>query len=294
MNRPRSFRSVARILAILCSASITHGAHAELADSLAAISAEHYPDAKNNGETESVQLSLVRANVGVPIKLSERTLMFAGAGYELIDVRPSGAASFQLHAPKLSVGAVHDFSERWGAIGLVGVGLASDFSESIGSRDLTLSLSGMVTYAFNKTTKVGAGVVFDARTGTLSPLPALLVDLRPLPRLRIHGFAPVWLHAEYKTMDWLDVGLRATFDGNRYHLGEKAAGLRDVELAYSNFSVGPKLTFHISDWVHLDVYAPIAAYRRYELFQNDDSIGRYRLSPVVGYGMRVWVAPSGW
>lgn len=132
------------------------------------------------------------------------------------------------------------------------------------------------------------------RTGKLAPLPALLLNLRPHERFRIRGFAPLWLNAEYRAFDWLDVGVRSTFEGNRFHLASDTFGVSDVELAYLNLTLGPKLTFNFTDWLHLDAYAAYAVYRRYELFRDDESWARYGLSPVVGYGARFWVAPSGW
>ena len=54
------------------------------------------------------------------------------------------------------------------------------------------------------------------------------------------------------------------------------------------------MTFNVNDWTHLDVYAAGAVYRRYELFDDDDRFARAGLSPVIGYGARLWIAPSGW
>jgi hypothetical protein len=189
---------------------------------------------------------------------------------------------------------MHDFSKHWSVIAVGDVGLASDFTDPIGSDDLLLSVTGIATYAFNDSVKLGAGAVYDRRSGTLRPLPAVLLGWRISERLRVRGFAPVWLNAEFRSARWLDLGLRSTFEGNRFHLGQDKLQIQDLELAYSNLTVGPKLTFNFTDWTHLDFYAAGAVYRRYELFQDDDSLARYRLSPVVGYGARFWVAPSGW
>jgi hypothetical protein len=104
----------------------------------------------------------------------------------------------------------------------------------------------------------------------------------------------VWLRAEYRAASWLDAGLRSSFESNRFHFARGAPRDRSAELAYSNLTVGPQLTFHFTDWVHLDVYAAGAVYRRYELFDDDQRIAREGLSPVMGYGVRLWVAPSGW
>ena len=274
--------------------SFTSTTRAQLVDSVAASSFEYYPSADNGDRSGKTQLNVARVSAGLPVPLSDSTTLVMGAAYELIDVHPSSANSFQLQAPKVSFGVIQDFTKRWSAIVVGNVGLASDFAGAVGSDDLLLSLTGIGTYAFSDSIKLGAGVVYDRRSGTLAPLPALLVKWRISERLRVRGFAPVWLNAEYRAARWVDIGVRSTFEGNRFHLGQDWMGVRDVELAYSNLTVGPKVTFNFSEWTHLDVYAVGAVYRRYELFQDDDSFARHRLSPVVAYGARFWVAPSGW
>jgi hypothetical protein len=283
-----------RLWAALCLLSAPSIAHAQLADSLAATSIEHYPSAENGERAGQTRLEVFRASVGAPVKVTDRTTLLLGGAYEGISVHPSDSGAFQLHAPKLGLGIVQGFTERWGMIAMADVGFASDFSGSLGSADLLLALTAVGTFKVSESVKLGAGAVYDRRTGRLAPLPALLLDVRPVPRLRVRGFAPVWLNAEYHALDWLDVGVRSTFEGNRFHLVADTFGVPDIELAYSNLTVGPKVTFNFTDWLHLDTYAAYAVYRRYELFQNDESYARYDLSPVVGYGARFWIAPSGW
>lgn len=282
------------LAASFCLLLTPSAARAELADALAATSVEYYPSAKNGDRPGETQINVLRTSAGVPIPLSDDTKLIAGASYELIDVRPSASDAFQLHAPKVTLGVSQAFSKHWGLIALGDAGFASDFSEAMSSEDVLLSLTGIATYSFSDALQLGAGAVYDRRTGKLLPLPAVLLDLRLSGRVRIHGFAPVWLNADFRATDWLDVGIRSTFEGNRFHVGERVFGMKDIELAYSNLTVGPKVTFNFGAWLHLDVYAAGAVYRRYELFQNDDSVARYELSPVIGYGARFWVAPSAW
>ena len=120
----------------------------------------------------------------------------------------------------------------------------------------------------------------------------MLLDWRVSERIWIRGFAPTYVKADYHTLDWLDLGLRATFEGNRFHLGNDA--MPNLELAYSNLTIGPKATLHFGQWTHLDLYAAGALYRRYELFQDDESFAKYPLSRTVAAGARFWVAPVEW
>jgi hypothetical protein len=83
-------------------------------------------------------------------------------------------------------------------------------------------------------------------------------------------------------------------ESNRFHVIDETSPARDTELAYTNLTVGPQVTFNITDWTHLDLYAAGAVYRRYELFERDESFAREGLSPAIGYGARLWIAPSDW
>jgi hypothetical protein len=286
------------ILAACClgaASSAAGPAEAQVNDSLVSTSFEYYPSASNGEQPGETQLNVFRAAAGVPISVAERTKLVLATGYELLDVHPSAAAGFQLHAPKLTLGVIQELPKGWGVMGFVDAGLASDFGDDLGSSDVLFSVTAIGTYAIGDALTLGAGAVYDRRTGSLSPLPAALLKWRISERLRVRGFAPAFVNAEYHATPWLDLGLRSTFEGNRFHLGDERWGASsDLELAYSSLTLGPKATMSWGDWLHLDVYAAAALYRRYELFQDDVSVDRYRLSRTVGYGARFWVAPSGW
>lgn len=282
------------LLLTVCLLPPSSVAYAQVNDSLAATSFEYYPSVENGEQPGETQLNVFRASAGIPIPVAKRTTLIAAAAYELIDVNPSLGHGFQLHAPKATFGLIQGFSESWGMMAFADVGLASDLSDDVGSDDALFSLTGIATYEFNDSFTLGAGAAYDRRTGRLAPLPAVLLNLRLGERARIRGFVPAYVNAEYRATDWLDVGLRGTFEGNRFHLGEEKFGVADLELAYSTLNLGPKLTFSLNDWVHLDVYAAGAVYRRYEIFRDDDSFAKYSLSPVLAYGARFWIGPSQW
>jgi hypothetical protein len=280
---------------VALSLAVALPARAQVNDSLASTSFEHYPGAKDDGNP-GVELSLevYRASVGVPIQVGEQTTLVTGLSYELLNVHHTLRDSFQLHAPSASLGVIQGIDDHWAVWAIGELGFASDFSESISSEDVLASVTGIVSYRLGESLTLGAGATYDRRTGELAPLPALMLNLRVAERARIRGFVPAFLTAEYRTADWLDTGIRATFEGNRFHLGEEEFGAENLELAYSTLTVGPKLTFSASDWLHLDLYAAAAVYRRYEVFQDDDSVNRAELSPVVAYGARFWIGPSQW
>lgn len=279
---------------IATTTTIASVARAQADDSLASTSFEYYPRSNYGDGGDTLQLNVFRASVGVPIPVAEKTTLVAGASYEMLDIHPSDTEAFQLHAPVLNFGVIQGIGERWGVMAFADVGFASDFSEKVGSDDVLASLTGVVTYKLGEAVTIGAGAVYDRRTGELAPLPAVLLNARISENMRVRGFVPSYLAAEYRATKWLDVGVRGTLEGNRYHLGEKKFGAPDLELAYSTLTVGPKVTLSPTDWIHFDLYAAAAPYRRYEVFQNDESVGRTKIDSTIAYGARFWIGPSGW
>jgi len=282
---------LAAVLGVLASTSV---AQAQLADSVAAMSVEQYPGAESEGTAGETELRVFRTSVGAPLPLSDSTTLVVGAAYERLDIHTGEGEELELHAPKAMVGAVHQLSERWGLMAFGEIGLASSLDGSLGGDDLLMSLTGIATYSITDSVQLGAGILYDRRSGELAPMPAVTLQVRISERLRVRGFVPVWMRAEYRATPWLDVGLRSSFESNRFHFADGAPTDRNAELAYSNLTVGPRVTFNITDWTHLDLYAAGAVYRRYELFDDDERFAREGLSPVIGYGIRWWIGPSGW
>lgn len=287
----------ARALALAAGSSalaFSSVARAQLADNVAAVSVEQYPGAESDGVAGETDLRVFRTSVGAPLPLSEETTLVVGAAYERLDIHTGEGDDLELHAPKALLGAVHQLSDRWGVMAFGEIGLASSMDGSLGSDDLLMSLTGVATYSVTESFQLGAGILYDRRSGELAPMPALTLRLRISERLRVRGFVPVWMRAEFRATPWLDVGLRSSFESNRFHFADGAPTDRNAELAYSNLTIGPQVTFNFNDWTHLDLYAAGAVYRRYELFDDDDRFAREGLSPVIGYGARLWIAPSGW
>lgn len=281
------------ILSFAFVSAIAARAPAQIADSVASSSFVYYPAADDESRPgETVQLNVARIRSTLPIRIADKTALLAGASYELIDVHPSGESSFQLHAPALRFGAIQGIGDHWAVWGIGELGFASDFSESVGSADLLVAVTGLVSYRLNDAFTVGLGAVYDRRSGRLTPLPAVLLNWRLGERARMRGFVPAYATAEYRLADWFDAGIRGTFEGNRFHVGR--FGEDNVELAYSSITVGPQLTFSPSDWVHFDVFAAAVVRRRYEFFLDDDSVAQRGLGNAIAYGIRFRFGPSQW
>jgi len=271
-----------------------------MADSLASVSYEHYPNVdspKDASSTIGLEVFRVRAALPIPLTESKKTILLPGLSYEMLgfhgtgDNRPNVGT---LHAPSASLGLIQVFGDRFITMAIVGAGFATDFRDRISSDDLLFTVTGMFLYKFDKNFTLGAGISYDRRSGDLLPLPAIGVNWQITNDFRIRGFVPSMLNVEYRALPWLTVGLRGTFEGNRFHLSEKGYGISHLELAYSTITVGPKVTFRLTDMMHLDVYSSVAVMRRFEVFRNDDSLDSSYLNPTVFGGIRLWFGPAGW
>ena len=295
----RARRGRRPLTSIVVAASLASmEARAQVGDSLASASVELYPYARNTDDPRmQVRLQIYRANVGLPIRLSQQTMLLAGLSYEQLNVdlrgdTSAGAPTFR--TPAASFGVVQRVGSRFTVIAIAGAGLASDFSDPVSSDDLLLSATGIFIYKVSDALSLGAGVVFDRRTGSPTPLPAMSVNWRISHDVRLRGFVPARLDAELRASRWLTGGIRAAFNGNRYQLGEAKYGISDQQIAYSTLTVGPKLTFSASDWIHLDLYATTAVYRRYDIRQDQEDAGGLSLAPAVAWGVRFWFGPALW
>ncbi|HWL87249.1 MAG TPA: DUF6268 family outer membrane beta-barrel protein [Polyangiaceae bacterium] len=290
----RSFTALAAIATFLGTGS----ARAQVADSLASISYERYPSVSAPlSAPGDIGLQVFRFRAGYPIFLSKQTILIPGLAYELIDVQRHGGNGPDiglLHAPTASLTLVQKITDRISVIGVVGGGFASDFQDRVSVDDLQVNLTAFGLYKFSDTLSLGAGVSYTRQTGTLTPLPAIALNWQPVDRFRVRGFVPALVNIEYRVTPWLTAGIRGTIEGNRYHISEKSTGLNNLQLAYSVITVGPKVTFRLADLLHLDVYAAGAFNRRFETFVDGNSTGSAYLAPVVFFGARLWVGPSGW
>lgn len=279
-------------------------AHAQLGDiKVASTAYEYFPTAKGratplnpNGGNASFQL--FRAQVSVPIALTERTYFIPGVRYTLLDVNASRDDSRQtiraLHALLLKAALWHSFSERWAVFAAVGGGLASDFSSGVSSRDWVVSaqLIGMWTVVPGFT--LGAGVGYDRRTGNVSPLPLLAVDWRPNDVFMIRGIVPELLAVRYRAVPWLTVALEGALEGERYHLGAKKFRADDAEVAYRVAKAGLSATVHWTSWLNTRVYGGATFWRRFEFYVDDKSQGDVRVAAGPFAGLELSVGPSIW
>lgn len=275
------------------------------ADSIASMSVEVSPYARTAFDPRlQVSSTLFRVAASVPIVLGGgKTILLPGVSYDRYEFsgrapdtvgRPPQNSAFgvTLHAPMVSFTAVHSVSPKLSFIASVNEGFASDFR----SRDsLEFLFVGRLIgiYKLSDRLSIGAGVGYDRRTGQLTPIPLLPINWQFTRRWRVRGTFPAFLGVDFRASDRLTASLRGAFDGNRFYLSSDGPQ-KNLQLAISTISVGPRLTFDLHPFVHLDAYTAVPVYRRYEAFIDNQSVFDAGIRPVVTYGLRLWVGPSGW
>lgn len=286
--------------AVVCAYLAAAGtARAQTAESVAAVTGEYYPSTKGPNARQQIGVDLFRVTASYPLVLEPKApkwILLPGLAYERLEFRTRGIplAPDILHAPLLSFGVLRVVTPKILALASVSTGFATDFGRGVQAKDLVVTGMALVMYRPNSTFSIGAGIGYDRRTGSFNPLPALPLQWRVSPRVRLRGVVPAFLAAEYRTAPWLTSGVRAAFDGNRYHLSDARYRAHDLQLAYSVISIGPRLTFHLTKLVNLDLYANMPVFRRYASYANDEKTSSTYLAPVVGYGVRLWVGLSSW
>ncbi|RYE80782.1 MAG: hypothetical protein EOO74_01585, partial [Myxococcales bacterium] len=270
------------------------------ADSIASMGVEVSPYARTGFDPRlQVGSTAFRVALSAPIVLGGgRTILLPGVSYERLEFtgrapdtlgRPPQNSGFgkTLHAPMVTFTAVHAVTRKLSLIASVNEGFASDFQ----SRDsLEFLFVGRLIgiYKLSDQLSLGAGVGYDRRTGQLTPIPLLPINWQFTPRWRVRGTFPAFLGVDHRASSWLTASLRGAFEGNRFYLSSDE-GRQNLQLAISTISVGPRLTFDLHPFLHLDVYTAVPVYRRYEAFLDNRSVFDASIRPVVTYGLRLWV-----
>ena len=271
---------------------------AQTADSLASVQSELYPSAADgNDPRRRISFHVLRVNAVVPVPIAEKTILLPGLKYEhtnvMIDDAPETPAPV-LRTASLSMGVAQGIGEHWTVIGTVGAGVASDFAQTLSRRDLVFTGAALMLYKIGPALSVGGGIAYDQRTGAPLPLPALLVNWRPLENFRVRGFVPARVDAEYRIARWFTAGVFAMFNGDRYALSEKVYGRPNLQIAFSTAELGPKITFSAGDWVHVDLSTTVPVYRRYDLYEDGNKRDGASLAMVPAYGVKFRLGPSLW
>jgi hypothetical protein len=271
----------------------------------ARIEYEFYPTAGVQGPGAQAgaeaRFQSARASLSVPMPVGETALLIPGLKYQVLDVGQSDAnaasdsASVEaLHSLALSMGWFQPLGSGWSSFVQVGGGLAGDLTEDIESDDWVVSAQLLALWNVTGELTLGGGVGYDRRTGEVAPLPLVAVNWQPRSDLLLRSVLPQFLSLRYRPEQLLTLALDSGLEGERYHLSESRAGVAHAEVAYSVIKVGPSATLHWTSWFHTRLAGGVALHRRFELYDDDTSLGDLEVGRGPFAGLEIWFGPSGW
>lgn len=292
---PRAHLRIFAALSFLSAFSRPHDARAQLRE-LTQIGIESYPATTSREQPgRGVGTAIGTFSLTVPVLLSKRVILLPGATYERFDLEVEGVGEElgSFHDLSLNLGSIFVFSKRFFAFASVGGGYASEDLDT--DRFITkTTLIGMMKVSDSLT--LGAGAIYDSQTNGFTPAPLVSINLRFEDDWRLKGVVPAQVDLEYHPTDWLSVGVRQALRSNRYYLDSDKHQISNIDFEFSYFlvSVGPKLTFSPTPFLHFDAYSTLATLRTFEVFRNGRNIGDDRLEAGPMLGIRVWIGPDGW
>lgn len=238
-----------------------------------------------------------RANITVPFSINETTYMLPTVSYQNVSPHVSGVdedAGGALHNISLGALLIHKFSDKWFGIAGVTGGIASNLRADLSRSDFFVSGNVVGLYALTKQVSLGAGVAYDARTGTISPIPLGVISWEPIDTFAIRATLPVSTLVAWRPWRPLTLQLTATLDGQRYNLSEERNGGHTGALAYSLIKLGPGARLHFNKLIHLELLGGAVVARRFERFVDGHSIGSASMPPAPYVGFSLWLGGSGW
>jgi hypothetical protein len=197
--------------------------------SLVDLSAEYAPSAKmDNPHASEAQLSSYQLALNAPIPLSARRFLIVGASYRVdaiafsrMEEGISRDLSFQ--APGLSVALIQLLPKRWSLSLRVAGSLAGDFA-AVDRGMLQGSAVALAIHRMSDRLVLGGGALVSAGFGKILPLPAVLLNWKPIDGLRIDAFVPAFVDARYTAWNRVELGARMEVGGAKY-------AIRDAEVA---------------------------------------------------------------
>lgn len=237
-----------------------------------------------------------RASLSTPFALTPKTFLVPSLSYQLIDADSPGdqRASADLHNITLGHILAHKFSERWRGILGVNFGIASSLAGPVTGADLYVSGNVLAMYQLTSDFSVGAGIAYDRRTGSITPVPLGALYWEPVRSFAIRGVIPSSLYVTWRPVEPLTLELMSALDGQRFHLSDRAWGDHQATVAYSLLKVGAGARFHFGKLVHLEVLGGIVTARRFELFVDDRSTVDGAIPTAPFAGINLWFGTSGW
>ncbi len=237
-----------------------------------------------------VQVSIFRAGVNVPLRITQRVRLIPGLSYQLLSINQVGDSEDQaLHDVSASVLLYFQATETWSFSLQAASTLAGDFAE-VGTDHLRFGGSALASYTFSPRFVLGAGILVGWQFGRPLPLPAVRLQWQISYDVRLRALLPSEAELIWRLHDRVELSLWAGIRGQTYALTSErtqgrwpcaAQSADDInteavderearpqscvtKLSYSQGEVGPKVSVRLTSSLWLSVQGTFAFFRRYE------------------------------
>jgi Domain of unknown function (DUF6268) len=292
-------RYICLILLMICYSLVIIGPAAademEEKFELFTVAGEYFPssDADNDdpdqGNTE-YSFREFQFSTGVPIYISESGLIITnGIGYSYLDIGDEDFPADELFESAERIGELHSLSynlfmakplsEKWSFSTFISLALSSDF-EDITFDDVFYNAGLNFNYQQSPNTGLGFGLYIMEYKGGLFAFPGVSIAWDDHDKWSVSTVLPIMFEVWYKASKDLQIGFGSSFSGNEYRLSEKY--FKNYKFDRTEYMVGPKLKYNLSESIRMDLELGASIYRRLEILDEDgDEIksGETKLDP---------------
>lgn len=167
-------------------------------------------------------------------------------------------------------------SERWNGLVMLSPGLQSNFAEPLSVRDFRMQGVGVVTYDVSEATTLGLGAGYANLFGLPRPFPVIQASIDG-GWWELDVLLPQKVELWASLLDPLRLGVSASLQGGYFHRGsDRANAPDDVFIRNSIGAVGPAAQLALGP-LKLKGEFGWSFFRRYEIFQGDESFGDFDL-----------------
>ena len=242
---------------------------------------EYFPSAKladptTNLEDMEIQTSTYKIGAAFPLVLAKgKIIILNSMNYRHVNFNyknhPPDARIDQTQSIEYTAFMIDSLSAKWSMVVVITPGVASDFESKVTADDF--SFQGVFGFMrkFSEKFSLGSGIAYSREFGPSIPMPFIYFEWIILPKLSAKGLLPIDLNFLYKYNKKFDFGLFVGVSGNRYHGSPTKYDVDNPQMEYSEGTVSPKMQYHITDMLHLNIEGGYTFYRNFELLDGDKS-----------------------
>jgi len=219
-------RRLGRLAAVACCVLAVRGRTAGAqVPNLVDVSAQYTPQS-GTGDAQSTQAQIAsyQLKLNVPVPLSARRFLILGGSYHLDTIALSSPMDVEDHRTfresGLSASLIQLLPDRWVLVTRVGVGLGGDF-EGVDRRMLSGTAMALATHPISPRLSLGGGALVTAGFGHVLPLPAMLINWKPIDNVLIESLLPAFVNARYTAWDRVEVGTLIDITGSKYAIRDR-------------------------------------------------------------------------